>query len=56
MPRAKTDKVVRTWKASPGYVKLLRDLAAAKVGKSESDRVRAGLVLLAEKEGVKYNV
>jgi Arc/MetJ-type ribon-helix-helix transcriptional regulator len=56
MPRAKTDKVVRTWKASPGYVKLIRNLVAAKVAKSESDAVRAGLVLLAKKNGVKYDV
>jgi hypothetical protein len=47
-----TDLKVRTWKADPEYMRLLKALKRAKVESSESARVRAGLVLLAEKNGV----
>ena len=43
---------VRTWKASDEDNTLLKALKRAKVEKSESGRVRAGLVLLATANGV----
>ena len=43
---------VRTWKADPEYERLLKALKRANVEKSESGRVRAGLVLLATANGV----
>jgi hypothetical protein len=49
-----TDKIVRTWKASPEDMRVLKALKKARVEKTESDRVRAGLRALAEKKGVKF--
>ena len=51
-----SDKTVHSWKADPGYERLLKALKRAKVEKSESGRVRAGLVLLAKENGVKHDV
>ena len=48
-----TDKIVRSWKASPEDIALLSALEAANVEKSESARVRAGLRLLAKRNKVK---
>jgi hypothetical protein len=47
--RIKTDKIVRSWKASPEDMMILDALEKAKVERCESDRVRAGLRLLAKK-------
>lgn len=55
MPKERSNLVVRTWKASPEYVNLLKVLESAKVERSESARVRAGLKALAEKHGVKVS-
>lgn len=43
---------VRTWKASDEDLLILEALEGAHVEKSESGRVRAGLVLLATANGV----
>ncbi len=43
-----TDKTVRTWKASPKELKILKDLEDANIEENESARVRAGLRLLHE--------
>lgn len=48
-----SDKTVHTWKADPVYECLLEDLRRAKIEKSESERVRAGLILLAKEHGLK---
>jgi hypothetical protein len=48
-----SDKTVHSWKADPEYERLLKALKRAKVEKSESGRVRAGLVLLATANDVK---
>lgn len=55
MSRKPTDKVVRTWKASPADMVVLAGLKAAGVEQTESDRVRAGLRLLARENGVKHD-
>ncbi len=51
---------VKTWKASPDDIRVLKALKKAKVEKNESDRVRAGLRALAREklgtEGMKKNV
>jgi hypothetical protein len=47
-----TNKTVHSWKADPEYERLLKALKRAKVETSESGRVRAGLVLLAESKSV----
>ena len=51
--RVKSDKIVRSWKASPEDMALLVALDKAKVERCESDRVRMGLRLLAKKRKVK---
>jgi hypothetical protein len=48
-----SDKTVHSWKADPEYERLLKALKRANVEKSESGRVRAGLVLLATTSNVK---
>jgi len=50
--RAKTDKVVHSWKASPEDVKILDSLKDAKVEENETARVRAGIRLLAKERQV----
>lgn len=47
-----SDKTVHSWKADPECERLLKALKRAKVEKSESSRVRAGLVMLATANGV----
>jgi len=51
--RTKTDKIVRSWKASPEDQEILSALKKAKVGRCESDRVREGIRALARENGVK---
>jgi hypothetical protein len=51
--RAKTDKIVRSWKASPEDMDILNSLKEAQVEASETARVRAGLRLLAAKEDMR---
>ena len=48
-----TDKIVRTWKASPKDMALLNALEENGIESSESARVRAGLSLLAKKNRVR---
>jgi len=50
--RRKTDKIVRSWKASPDDMRVLVALEEASVEISESDRVRAGLRALAREKGI----
>ncbi|HOX36297.1 MAG TPA: hypothetical protein PLO06_11435 [Methanoregulaceae archaeon] len=51
--RKKTDKIVRTWKASPEDMQVLGKLRAVNVEQTESDCVRAGLRALAREKRVK---
>jgi hypothetical protein len=53
--RAKTDKIVRTWKASPDDMEILILLKKARVEDSETARVRAGLRALAREKQVVVN-
>ena len=50
--RAKTDKIVKTWKASPEDQAVLAALKRARVKTNESERVRAGLRALAKEKGI----
>jgi hypothetical protein len=51
--RTKTNKIVRSWKASPEDQEILAALKKAKVGRCESDRVREGIRSLARENGIK---
>ena len=50
-----TDKTVHSWKASPEDEAILSALEECNIEASESARVRAGLRLLAKRNGVKVN-
>jgi hypothetical protein len=48
------EKIVRTWKASPDDMAVLKALKKAKVEDNESDRVRAGIRALARERSITY--
>jgi hypothetical protein len=47
-----TDKIVKSWKATPEDMVVLKALKKAKVESNESDRIRAGIRALARENGV----